>query len=100
MKDYLISIDQFTIQLLALTRVELEESLVTLEKQAGSHDWKGLNSTGHKLYGTAASAGLSYLAGLARKFEKQGEDENSLVKALISQIQIEIALVFQLMADH
>jgi PAS domain S-box-containing protein len=97
LKSYVGNDPELILEVIALTRAELEESLVKLEQQSKNSDWKGLNSTGHKLYGTAASAGMPYLADLARKFEKISAGKASELDELLGQMRAEVALVLQLM---
>ena len=97
LKNYVGNEPELIREVITLTRSELAGSLVNLELQAKNNDWAGLTSSGHKLYGTAASAGLSYLAGIARKFESISAGNTGELTALLSQARAEIALVLQLL---
>jgi CheY-like chemotaxis protein/HPt (histidine-containing phosphotransfer) domain-containing protein len=87
-------------EVVALTKAELKESLLILEKQVKENDLAGLHSTGHKLYGTAVSAGLAHLANMARKFEQLQAGETALLELLIGQTREEITLVMKLLLEH
>ncbi|RZK88016.1 MAG: hypothetical protein EOO98_13090, partial [Pedobacter sp.] len=69
---------------------ELRGSLLVLQNQAKHHDLAGLHSTGHKLYGTAASEGLVALSGLARRLKRLRDEEQALLETLITQTKAEV----------
>lgn len=66
-KRYLGDDDEIINELLALTVGELNKTLLLLEKQVTDQNLQGINSMGHKMYGTAATAGLVQLAEMANK---------------------------------
>ncbi|RYD98756.1 MAG: Hpt domain-containing protein [Sphingobacteriales bacterium] len=77
---------------------ELKEALSTLEKQVAANDITGLKSTGHRLYGTAASTGLPFLALLAREIEQlEGPQNTNWLADLLKKTKLEIELVMNLM---
>ena len=100
LKRYAGDDEQMIREVIALTREELKESLLILQNEVKQNDLAGLHSTGHKLYGTAASAGLITLSKLARRFEHLHAGELGLMQTLIAETREEIALVLDLLTDR
>lgn len=89
--------DEMIRQILALTRKELEETLVHLQDQVKVMDQKAIRSTGHKLYGTAVSAGLPLLANLALQLEKMDNFNQQTADALYLDCKKEIAIIMNIL---
>ncbi len=87
-------------EMIALTITELGDSLRALETQAAQNDLAGLHSSGHRLYGTAVSAGLPALSGLARQFEQLQAGGEGPTETLISRTRMEIATVLEILKAH
>ncbi|RYZ19789.1 MAG: response regulator, partial [Sphingobacteriales bacterium] len=99
LKRYAGNDEEMVREVIALTKAELKESLLVLESQVRQNDLTGLHATGHKLYGTAASAGLITLSKLARRFEHLPAGELGLMQPLIAETREEIALVLDLLME-
>ncbi|QEC78419.1 response regulator [Mucilaginibacter ginsenosidivorax] len=84
-------------ELLSLTKTELTESLSLLQGNIGPADLKKLNLHGHKLYGTAVTAGLNQLAQLARELEYAPVFVKADIEILLKQIVTEINMVVSLL---
>ena len=86
-------------EVIALTRKELKECLSILKVQQEQKNLKDLNSTGHKLYGTSVSAGLPFLAILARKLERLSSLDHEEATSLFEELRAEIVLVLRILED-
>ena len=84
-------------EIIALTKVELTESKIELEKCVLMENLTALNNTGHKLYGTALSAGLPILARLANEIEQLDSFGEETVSSLLYKTYAEIDSIIQLM---
>ncbi|GAB3897133.1 hypothetical protein GCM10028803_15290 [Larkinella knui] len=86
-------------ELVELAADELKRSEAVLLFLAKNADLAGLNATGHKLYGTAVSAGMKILATRARQLEHLERFDHQKVTELLNGIQSEIEHVLALLAD-
>ncbi|MGV3765990.1 MAG: PAS domain S-box protein [Chitinophagaceae bacterium] len=79
---------------------ELEKSLRALAKLAEHPTGAAAKEIGHKLYGTAASAGMNILAQLANELERLEEEaqENNIIR-LCSDAREEITLVLKMIGE-
>ncbi len=75
---------------------ELTVSLIALQTQAETEDLKALKATGHKLKGTALSAGMQNLAQLAQTLEHLDHVKDDVLKNLVEKIQLEIKQILHL----
>ncbi|AUD02768.1 PAS domain S-box protein [Spirosoma pollinicola] len=87
----------FVIELMKVAEHELENSLATLKLQARQGSLTGLNAAGHKLYGTAISAGMPILARLAHEFEYLTDLSSDEVNQMIENIDSEVKLITSLL---
>ena len=62
-----------------------------------AQDLQKLNLHGHKLYGTAVTAGLNHLAQMARELEYAPVFVNKEIQTLLDRIIAEIKLVMGLL---
>ena len=93
--------DEETInEIICLTKVELSGSLAVLTEHISNKDLKGLNAAGHKLYGTAVSAGLPVLAELAHQFEYLADFKESDIKELLAKTKQEIDLILDIISAY
>ncbi|WP_170312652.1 PAS domain S-box protein [Spirosoma agri] len=83
--------------LLEAAESELTSSLGMLLQQGETWNLTGLKSAGHKLRGTALSAGMPTLAQLAYRLEHLDQFEPTVVGELLDQTQSEINHVIVLM---
>ena len=81
-------------QVLQLAIKQLNQSSILLDKIAEDRDISALNSLGHKLHGTAITAGLQNLANITRGLEKTLVFDNNCNK-LVNNAQIEIENVLK-----
>jgi len=86
-------------EVLALIRKQLQETLLNLRINLASQNLKGLKQAGHKLHGTAVTAGLAILTELAIKFEYMEHFSEDIAGSLLEEIEVEIENVFKLMAE-
>jgi len=98
-KSYVGDDNEILDEFLGLTISELEKSCNALLEEAEKKDLVGLKKVGHKLYGTAVTAGTLALAELAREIELLTEFNPDDVARLLLQTQDEILLVKQLITD-
>lgn len=93
--------DEETInEIISLTKVELAQSLAMLTEHTSNKDLKGLNATGHKLYGTAVSAGLPVLTELAHRFEYLAHFKEDDINELLEKTSKEIALILDIIGAY
>lgn len=85
-------------EVIDLTKIELSDTLNSLERQTKANDMEGLSSSGHKLYGTAVSAGLPRLAVAGRELEYLFGLNDEQLRDLLIKIKQEIKLVMELLA--
>ncbi|WP_227687047.1 PAS domain S-box protein [Spirosoma arboris] len=89
----------FLEKLMEAAEGELTSSLSVLLQLAANRNLDGLKSAGHKLNGTALSAGMPSLAKLAYKLEHLDRFDSNIVRELLDQTQSEINYVISLMND-
>jgi CheY-like chemotaxis protein/HPt (histidine-containing phosphotransfer) domain-containing protein len=84
-------------EVIALTKKELVDSLTDLKFHVGQQNVNALNSLGHKLYGTAITAGLPILATSAISLEHITEISSEtavlLIKELIKEINVVLSIL-------
>ncbi|UFH52054.1 PAS domain S-box protein [Spirosoma sp. KNUC1025] len=90
----------FIRELMDAAEIELKNSLSVILHLAEGMNVVGLKAAGHKLRGTALSAGMAHLAELAFSLEHLETTETYSVPDLLDQIQSEIALVLSLISDR
>ncbi|MDE3253627.1 MAG: response regulator, partial [Bacteroidota bacterium] len=81
---------------LALTRQEISRSLSELEDKYHKKDIVALHKSGHKLKGTALSAGLDKLLEIAIKFDKLRVYDETHISGLITEARNETGLILQI----
>jgi len=96
-KSYFGDDDEILKELLSLTKVELTDSISVLQLDLKAADLKQLNLHGHKLYGTAVTAGLNHLAKLARELEHMPVFIVANTQTLVNEIEEEIMLIIGLL---
>ena len=79
-----------------LIKNEITNSLKDLEDKFAKQDAIALKSTGHKLKGTALSASLDTLSGIAIRFDKLTEFNESYIASLMEEARKEIAIILGL----
>jgi PAS domain S-box-containing protein len=87
-------------EILGLTKKEISISLADLETKIESRDLAGLKKVGHKLKGTALSAGLKKLSLLATQFEQLENFDEAGVDVLLKQITEETTTALNLINQH
>ncbi len=98
-KSYVGDDNEILEEFLGLTISELEKSCNALLEEADKKNLVGLKKIGHKLYGTAVTAGTLALAELAREIELLTEFNPEVVARLLLQTQDEVLVVKQLITD-
>jgi CheY-like chemotaxis protein len=95
--------EAFTKELLQVAADELEKAAVKLIIGNSNQNMAVLKETGHKLYGTAVSAGMEKLAVLARQIERltmaDSDDIAALVHAAIEEINAVVKVIQQYAAS-
>lgn len=86
----------FVSELMKVAESELNSSVSTLQWQARQGNLTGLNAAGHKLYGTAISAGMPTLAKLAHEFEYLTDYDQCKVDQMLKNISSEVKLIISL----
>ena len=79
-----------------LIKNEITNSLKDLEDKFAKQDAIALKSAGHKLKGTALSASLDTLSGIAIRFDKLTEFNESYIASLMEEARKEIAIILGL----
>lgn len=89
----------FMEKLIEVADSELHSSQAVLLEQLEVQNLDGIKSAGHKLNGTALSAGMPNLAKLAYKLEHLDRFDPNVVRELMADTQAEIKQVISLMND-
>jgi PAS domain S-box-containing protein len=84
-------------ELLALTKKELINSLSEIKLHVEQQNLNALNALGHKLYGTAVTAGLPILATSARSLEHITQLNSETTVLLIEQLNAEMDIVLSIL---
>ncbi|WP_428660224.1 PAS domain S-box protein [Runella sp.] len=100
MKTYVGDDEEVLSEFLLLAITELEKSYNALRDKAEEKDLAGLKALGHKLYGTALTAGTIELAAFAGKIEHLEVFDPETVTDLLLKTQDEIGLVKTLINEH
>lgn len=96
MKDYFGDEHEILEEVIALTRTELEQALLNIKTFIKTQNIQKINQAGHKLYGTAISAGLDGIAELARTFDYATVFNKSYLEKQLDLLDKEIKLVYKL----
>ena len=96
LKGYVSEDESLVEEALGLVKSELLSSLKVIGQAAGQSSLSDLNSAGHKLYGTAASAGMPRLSVFASELEKLTEPDPQRIKDLTDSIAGEIDIILKL----
>ncbi|MBS7565955.1 PAS domain S-box protein [Mucilaginibacter sp. Bleaf8] len=89
-KKYVGDDKDVIVEVLKVTLQELRKSLAMLKAQTGNADLSGLNATGHKLYGMAASTGLQQLTVAAHRLEVLDGLESQQAFELLNDMDAQI----------
>ncbi|WP_339881240.1 PAS domain S-box protein [uncultured Algoriphagus sp.] len=89
--------EEFLANIFVVVKSELAESLNTIQESIEKEDLKLINEAGHKLYGTAISAGMEILAGIANEIEHLEKFDADRLGELFAQLKEELNLVLDLM---
>jgi HPt (histidine-containing phosphotransfer) domain-containing protein len=98
--SYLGNDDKAIREILKMVKTELADALQNLDRQIATQNVKGINSVGHKLYGTASSTGLETLALLAADMERLTSIEEGNTNAVRDKIKAEIVTVIMLIDNY
>ncbi|WP_339758916.1 PAS domain S-box protein [Algoriphagus aquimarinus] len=86
--------------ILKIVKTELASSLLSLKEVIEEEDLTKINEAGHKLYGTAISAGMSVLTDLASEFEHMNTFQPANMHELFERVEAEITLVLDMMEEE
>ncbi|QRR01997.1 response regulator [Dyadobacter sandarakinus] len=86
-------------KVLSVTITELKSSLNGIQQQVRERNLESLKTSGHKLNGTAMTAGLHMLSQLAWEFEHMDSIDESRIMDLTQALEAEIGLVLGLIED-
>ncbi|WP_420149674.1 response regulator [Spirosoma sp.] len=89
----------FARELIEAAESELNASIASLLEHEKTGDWVSFKAAGHKLRGTALSAGMPNLAQLAYNVEYTEHFEPSSVRELVRSVQSEIGLITSLLRE-
>lgn len=84
-------------EILALIKVQLQQSLSVLQLAIDRDEQENISAEGHKLYGTAVSAGLPKLAVLAREIEQFQDGTTRSVTSMFEALRDELEICMDLM---
>jgi len=87
-------------EVMGLTREELIQSASALQMHVDNKDIQGLNATGHKLYGTSVSAGLTILARIANEFEHINDFVKTDAEKLLAKAKAEIDTLLKILSKY
>ncbi len=99
-KEYLGDETEVIKEVLKLTLTELDHSDKVLQKHFSDKNLAGICTEGHKLKGSALTAGLDTLYTIALELENLTKFEESSIKALLETFSVENKLVKKLIARH
>jgi len=99
LKMYLGNNEELLKEVIELTKEEMVQSAILLQMYVDKKDIKALNGVGHKLYGTAVSAGLIMLSQIAHEFDELKEFDADKIQQLLAQAKDEIDLLLKLLTD-
>ena len=77
---------------------QLQEFLVNVKTAIQAEDLDGLHGLGHKIRGTASTAGLTILSRMAKKLEETKEFKLADMEKTYTEFEIEVVLLNKLMA--
>lgn len=97
LKSYTDHDPKVLLQILGIVKSELTGALEVLHELIQEEELIGINEAGHKLYGTASSAGMSSLAKMAIEFEHLDAYDAEKVNSMFQELEEEINLVLGLM---
>jgi CheY-like chemotaxis protein len=92
--------EDIIIEVLLVTRQELQKSIETIRHHATQLNVLGINESGHKLYGTAVSAGMNNLAAIAKQMEQLEDDSVYIIPDLLKKVEGEIVMAQRLINNH
>jgi CheY-like chemotaxis protein len=99
--DYVGEGDEEFLQLfLTLTAKELNKSYKAIQAHVANRDLSSITVAGHKLNGTALTAGLHVLTDLAEQIEHLAEFDQKEIQSLLVRLGDEIELVIGLINKH
>jgi len=84
-------------EILALTKIQLRQSLLVLQTAIDRNEKEKISAEGHKVYGTAVSAGLPKLAKLAREIEISKDASVLSATSMFGALRDEVEICMQLM---
>ncbi|TXD75936.1 PAS domain-containing hybrid sensor histidine kinase/response regulator [Algoriphagus ratkowskyi] len=84
-------------KILSIVKSELKGSLTVLHDLIEKKEIIGINELGHKLYGTASSAGMNIIANMAIEFEKMERFDEAKMNSMYEDLVTEINLVLEMM---
>ncbi|QJD97252.1 response regulator [Mucilaginibacter robiniae] len=96
LKKYVGDDEELIKEVLVLTREQLKQTQQQIKTLIASHDLQGINQLGHKLYGTATSAGLQVVAKLAGDFEHLATFDDTFLANHLQLLNQETQLVLTL----
>ncbi|WP_443937746.1 PAS domain S-box protein [Pedobacter sp. MW01-1-1] len=85
--------------IIQLTISQLKEALVVLEKGIEDKDLAEINLLGHKLYGTAVSAGLLRLAKISTSLDQLGSLEDGEINDLEKEFTAEVSYLIDFLDE-
>jgi len=86
--------------ILTIVKAELANSLLSLKEVIQGEELTKINEAGHKLYGTAISAGMSSLTDLASEVEHMNSFQPTHMNELYERVAAEIKLVLKMMEEE
>jgi len=97
LKNYTYDDPQIMEDILNILKSELNGSLLSLHELLEQVDLTRLNEAGHKLYGTAISAGMPRLSKMASSLEHLEEFDSEFINMIYRDIASEINLVLKIL---
>ncbi|WP_339865758.1 PAS domain S-box protein [uncultured Algoriphagus sp.] len=97
LRNYTSNDQEFLESIKLLVKTELKGSLSTIQEMIESKEITLINEAGHKLYGTAISAGMGNLSEIANELEHMVEFDSDRLSKLSKELKEEIDLVLEMM---
>ncbi|EAZ82502.1 PAS domain S-box protein [Algoriphagus machipongonensis] len=86
--------------ILEIVKKELKGSLEDLESAIGENNLSQIKEIGHKLYGTAVSSGMGFLAKMASDLERSKTFDLSDMDNKLAEVREEIQVVLKMVSDQ
>lgn len=99
LRNYTANDAEFLESIMLVVKSELTQSVTSIHELIEIADLKLINEAGHKLYGTAISAGMEELAKIANQIEHLDNNSHEKLSQLYHELKEELDLVMEMMDE-